>query len=450
VLSAMLLFLATGSGLARGRQVTEPPGMVGTSASSAANAPWFKAEIDTPGDTGQYTSVVYDPFFGSTYVSYYDATNHDLRIARDDRAISNCGPGETWFCKALDDTAADVGSHSSIAVRPAGNGMGIAYYDATNGNLKYLWFDNPHLWTHHIAKIDEALLTATTGQYTSLQYSSGDAPYIAYYFENPGGVDALMLAYPQPDAGNCGYGEYYAGDWQCDTIDVGAGVGKYASLALDTLDRQHIAYYDAANGDLWYASSASPLNCGPGNSWTCAPVSQTGDVGKYASMYLDGDDCFHIAYYDDTANTLMYATNASAGGPCVDPWSGQRAEIDDMPEDYHPVGISIAEDPAGYPVIAYQAWGGSLKVARPVPALGLPAGSGNCGPEIPFSTWRCETIDRQGQWITYRNGDFVSIAVSPSGLATIAYNGFITSSGGNLMVARQRLQVFLPLTMRNP
>jgi hypothetical protein len=186
-------------------------------------------------------------------------------------------------------------------------------------------------------------------------------PYIAYYFENPGGVDALMLAYPQPDAGNCGYGEYYAGDWQCDTIDVGAGVGKYASLALDTLDRQHIAYYDAANGDLWYARSASPLNCGPGDSWTCAPVSQTGDVGKHASMYLDGDDCFHIAYYNDTTNKLMYATNAGAGGACVDPWSGQRAEIDAMPEDdSRPVGISIAEDPAGYPVIAYQAWGGSL------------------------------------------------------------------------------------------
>jgi hypothetical protein len=98
-------------------------------------------------------------------------------------------------------------------------------------------------------------------------------------------------------------------------------------------------------------------------------------------------------------------------------------------------------------MIAYQSLYGSLNVARPLAALGLPAGSGNCGPEKPFSTWYCETIDRYNPFLPYRNGDYISLAVSPSGLATIAYQGFITSAGGNLRVAYQRFQYFLPSVM---
>jgi hypothetical protein len=111
------------------------------------------------------------------------------------------------------------------------------------------------------------------------------------------------------------------------------------------------------------------------------------------------------------------------------------------------LGISIAEDAAGYPIIAYQSEGGSLNVARPLAALGLPVGSGNCGPEDLFYKWFCETIDPYNPFVPYRNGDYISLDVSPSGLATIAYQGFITSSGGNLMVAYQRFQVFLPSVM---
>ena len=118
-----LVLLAAGSGLARGSPPMEPSAAVGVSASSAAGGPWSIFEVDTPGDTGLYTSVVYDPSFGATYISYYDATNQALRIARDDRFVNNCGPDESWHCKTLDTIGADVGKYSSIAVRPAGTGM---------------------------------------------------------------------------------------------------------------------------------------------------------------------------------------------------------------------------------------------------------------------------------------------------------------------------------------
>jgi hypothetical protein len=453
-LLAFVLMLAVGQGFAGGLSDAGAGEPAGVSESPGVTAPWFVDEVDTEGDTGEYASVAYDAFRGAIYVSYYDATSHSLRIARDDRATSNCGPGEKWYCHTLDTAGADVGRYSSIAVRPAGSGMGIAYHDATNGHLKYLWFDNPNLWTHHIATIDKGIpeFSITTGLYTSVKYSSGDVPFIAYHFQNPGNVDALMLAYPQPDEGNCGYGPYYLDDFQCDTIQTGEGIGQYASLALDRLDRPHIAYYDRGNGDLMYATSVIGTNCGPANTWSCHRISGSDpaeDVGRYASMYIDGDDRFHIAYYNADTEMLMYATQADSGGNCgVADWA-RCIEIDDMPADYHPLGISIDKDPAGYPVIAYQEEGGSLNLARPAAALGLSGGGGNCGPGNPFATWYCETIDPHGDYIFYRNGDSVSLDVSPSGLVNIAYNGFIINDSGNLRVAYQRYQVHLPLVLRN-
>ncbi|MCJ7549982.1 MAG: hypothetical protein MUQ30_09910 [Anaerolineae bacterium] len=120
-----------------------------------------------------------------------------------------------------------------------------------------------------------------------------------------------------------------------------------------------------------------------------------------------------------------------------------------MPADYHPVGISIAEDANGYPVIAYQSEYGSLNVARPGAALGLALDQGNCGPfYFLYPSWSCETIDPHGSYINYRNGDFVSITTNSSGLATIAYYEFILSSSGNLGVSYQRIQIFLPLVLK--
>jgi len=447
LLSGALLFLPSSVPTA---------GTAGTSA--VTGAPWFTAEVDTDGDTGQYVSVAYDPFTRGTYVSYYDATNQKLRIARDDRATSNCGPGDEWYCMTLDGDATDVGRYSSIAVRPDGNGMGIAYYDAINGALKYLEFDNPYLWVYSVITVDRGIApVSSTGLYTSLRYNGPDQPVIAYYFDNPspGGADALMLAYYSWASGNCVNGDD-PDAWRCETIITGEGVGQYASLFIQGEWNFHVAYYDGGNGDLWYATSVGDGNCGPyGNDWACYPVSVSGDVGKYASLYVDSGGHFHIAYYSATDDALMYATNAVSSGNCGLLNSAQCDEIDAMPQDYHPLGISIAEDAAGYPIIAYQGEYGSLKIARPLDALGMPPGAGNCGPEVGlFTTWYCETIAPYVSKFnfSYRNGDYASIAVSPAGLATIAHYRLYTHvepDDGNLVIARQRLQVYLPLAVKN-
>jgi hypothetical protein len=456
MLSLMLLLVAAGSSLAREPQPTGPSEAIGVNADSPANAPWFNIEVDTPNDVGQYTSVAIDPFNNTTYVSYYDATNKTLRMARNRGFGSggNCGPNNSWLCQTVD-SGEYVGMYSSIAIKPASGGgiyypeIGIAYYDEKNGTLKYAYAAICPTCSWSIITVDEPFLPSiNVGAYSSLKYNSNGKPYIGYYFERIGGNDSLKVASGDVSGGNCGQGTA-TGKWQCDEIQTGEGVGQYTSLALDGSDRLRIAYYDGGNNVLMYAYQY-------GGSWTIRKILPT-NSGQYASLYVDVDngDLPHIAHYDSSNGKLGYAVYVGSGGNCgfnssSTKFEWQCDEIESVGTSTHPKGVSLAVDAAGYPIIAYQSQNGSLNVAQPVPALGLSVGGGNCGPENPFSTWYCKTIDRSGVWIPYRHGDFVSIALDSSGLATIAYYGFITSTQGNLNVSYQRFhQIYLPLVMKN-
>ena len=447
----ILLLLAASTGFAQG----SPSASNSANVDPAALAAWFNFEVDKNVDTGQHTSVAIDPSNGYVYISYYNASRGDLRLARHGGiATGLCGPDFDWFCGVVESGGVDndFGKYSSIALDPSSDAMGIAYHDAANGKLKFAYYPDRKTFAKTIVTIDEGIIDVSwTGLYTSLQYSSGGTAYIAYQFNNPSGVDALMLAYPVPGVGNCGIGAA-EGNWQCDTIMLGDGVGQHASIAIGANEQIHIAYYVRGSGELWHATSREffNLNCGPIlNSWSCHKVAGSPEnVGQYASMFIDKDNKFHIAYYNATTDTLNYAVSGASAGNCFY-GTAHCVEIDDMLVDTRSHGIAIAKDAAGYPIIAYQSAGESLKVARPVAALGLSAGGGNCGPDVPLSSWYCETIDRAPRFVIARHADYVSIAVSPSGLAAIAYNEFITADNGNLAVAWQRFQDFLPAVMRS-
>jgi len=443
----MLLLLAAGSGLARGAQPVGYPAASGANADPAANAPWFISTVDQGMGIGSHVSVAIDDS-GTTYVSYYDSTNKDLKMAKSVRSGGNCGPNNSWSCQTID-SGEDVGKYSSIAINPASGQAGIAYYDAANGELEYAYRScAPLCWWVKIT-VDEPIIfpTDNKGQYSSLKYHSDGTPYIAYYFENTGGVDALMVASYVGSGGNCGYGTV-AGEWQCDTIQTGEGVGQYASLALTGSGRRKIAYYDGGNGDLWYAQSGYNIggNCGPpGGPWYCYQVSSASDVGQYASLDVDMDDSDrpHIAYYDATNGKLMYAVVKTGGNCGLGVWQCDEIVKTGSLPNTRPV--SLAVNKAGFPIIAYidNYWTGfgmrTFNWARPAAALGLQ--SGNCDLN---NAWQCEGID--GPW----TGAYSAIAVNPSGLATIAYN-YAESifDPSELRVAYQQFQVHLPLILKN-
>jgi len=438
MLSVMLLLLAAGSGLARG-----PQEAAGVTAGRTADSPWFKSEVDTLNDTGHYASVAFDPWLGLTAVSYYDATSKDLRVARYVGSFGNCGPNNDWHCQTVD-SGGDVGKYSSIVIRYGW--VGIAYHDATNGNLKVATaYSNNTAWI--VYTVDKGIFPiSSTGMYTSLRIDAAGTPSIAYYFDNPTNVDALMLATGVYAGGNCGYGSA-VGKWQCDTIQTGEGVGQYASLALDGSGQPRIAYYDGGNNALMYAYQN-------GGYWTIREILPT-NSGQYASLDVDANngDLPHIAHYDAANGKLGYAVYVGSNGNCgfsssATKFEWQCDEIATMgAQSTHPRtrDVSLAVDKAGFPIIAYSWYYGTpfsgrgFSRARPAAALGLQ--SGNCGPQ---DLWQCEGI--QGGLNT---GDYSAIAVHPSGLATIAYNYGNTVFDSALRVAYQRFQAYLPLVMKN-
>jgi hypothetical protein len=415
-----------------------------TSTSIASTAPWTIETVDSTNDTGQHVSVAIDQDNGAVYVSYYDNTTKDLRGAKYVGSGGNCGVDNSWDCQTLDQ-GGDVGEYSSIAVKPQTVNVGIAYYDDSQGELQYATgcFAPYCLWAYVTIDSGNPSGFLWDGLYTSLVYHSDGTPAIAYYTFRGLSDDSLKVAYYSGSGGNCGQGGA-AGKWQCDTLASGDGVGRYPSLALDSAGNRHIAYYDGGNDSLMYAFSS-------GGSYTIREILPT-QSGLYASLVVDANhgNARHIAHYDDTNNTLEYATFVGSGGNCgfnssSTQFEWQCDEIEDMGTDpSSPRGLAIAVDDAGYPIIAYGA-SYNLKIARPAAALGLLVG--NCGP-IPslFYTWQCDTIALSRLGVGQAN--YASIAVNSAGLATIAYYGDFSASSddnGNLKVAYQRLNLFLPL-----
>ena len=431
----------------------------------AGGAPWFIQHVDgTMGNSvGAYPSVAFKPGSDYPYISYYNSSDGELWLASPyPNGGSTCGAGGNWWCRMVD-TTNDVGKYSSIALWK-GSGpfvnwkLGISYYDQTEGDLKYAVYACLGIsceWNRATVNL-HVPPNQSVGLYTSLKFTSDGVPHIAYYISNPTGDESLKYASSVSSGGNCGAGASL-GLWQCDTVDSGDRVGKYASLDFRWDDSPYIAYYDEGQGNLKYAYYGGIGNCGSGDTWICGVIDGTdgSDVGLYASLKAPqfSSDNYRIAYYDKTHGQLKIAY-ISAGGNCGNGW--QCDVVDDMGTSISPMGISMAVDTSGNPIIAYQQIASDLSpavlnIARPAITLGL--GWGNCGDVPPgylFLYWQCETLDNASGYTN--EAYYVSVALDPDGLAVIAYNESDEYDNfTSLKVAYQTLiNLYLPAIIKAP
>jgi len=177
---------------------------------------WSFSYVDTNNVCGLYVSAI---FSGILEVAYYELQFGTLRYARQS--------GNSWVIETVD-SPGDVGQFASMAA--IGGRRGIAYYDATNHQLKYAENSGPNMWTK--VPVDNV---SNPGQGLSLAVGPSRRPAITYYAA--GTMDLK-------------YAERFRGTWVFDVIATGGDVGRFNGLVMDDVDLPVVLYYDATPGKL--------------------------------------------------------------------------------------------------------------------------------------------------------------------------------------------------------
>ena len=284
----------------------------------------------------------YDPVTAKGYLHYAYGGDH-LYYAFFD--------GTIWTTEVVDNSPA-VGAFASIAIDHDGNPH-IAYYDATNGTLKYatkffgIWWistlDTPSFmsmaegdsgqaaiqsvapdlpvskpWLNNEFVSDSNSLLAPTGvtkgvgQYTSIAIDSQGRIHISYY----------QFDLNDRNNNHLKYAFFDGAIWTTQIIqEPGAqgfkAEGKYSSIAVDQLDHPHIAFLDDDYDDLRHAY------LGEGGRWNWENIADGpyhGNVGGWVSIAIDKNNTCHISFYAKTGGGLWYAK----GTKCHDPEASGR------------------------------------------------------------------------------------------------------------------------------
>ncbi len=280
------------------------------------------SEADTPegwrNDFGKYSSIAVDPI-GRVFIASWDETDGNL--------LMSGASGSPAFGTKIIDRVGDVGRHASVALGPGNYPYPrIAYYDATNGNLRYAEWNGTH-WAFH-----DADTSGDVGQYVSLEMDRGDRAHIAYY---------------DLSKGDLRYARWNGSVWFTETVDDVGDVGKYASLRLDSLDRPHISYYNATKKALKIANWN-------GTDWRILEV-DSGDVGMHSSLDLDSNDLAHISYYDEGNMHLKYAYFDGTD------WIYDFPDLTDNVGEHTSIVLDSSDDPF---ISYYDSGQGNLKIAR--------------------------------------------------------------------------------------
>ncbi len=260
---------------------------------------WVLARIDTTATAGRDSALALDAK-GKTHVAYWNEEFGELWYATD--------ASGSWVTEAVDDWGYS-GEQPAIAVDGNGNvHIAYRYYDvgfaagtevmelryATNASGAWAW--------------ETVDATDQPGAWPGIAVDDNGVVHISYYRQYAGD---LMIA-----SGG-------SGDWTLTTVDAAGNVGQYSSLAVDSLGTVHIAYHgwttDPSRSFLRYANNA-------GGYWASETVNSGGRVGRYASLAIDSNDNPHIAYYDETNGTLRYAS-ARARGVSVGPGAHDFGEV---------------------------------------------------------------------------------------------------------------------------
>ncbi len=273
---------------------------------------WQIETADSAG-TGFYPSLALDSL-DRPHISYVDRAHNRLHYALFD--------GSTWQFSTVEQGRST--SWPSLEL-DGSDRPHIGYLDTTGGVAKYACLSGT-VW------ITETVGPAATSGQLSLALDTGGQPHLSY-------------CSPGIDSQTCGGLEYayLAGaSWITETVDDDGDMGRYNSLALDSVGRPHICYYRRSGEELRYAHY-------DGATWLTETIATRAGP---CSLALDAEDRPHISY----------AIDHSAGGSVkYTYYDGISWHIETVNPNY--IGYnSLALDDAGHPHIGFYYRFGSIYV----------------------------------------------------------------------------------------
>lgn len=179
------------------------------------------------------------------------------------------------------------------------NGYGALDLD-TNDTVHIGYHHEPTSNIKHMVMPDDTWVLSTvitdtvSNQHISMKVDQDDSPRMTYYKNN-------NRLYHARTSGPFWFEQIIAYTPASDPLD-----GQYTSLAIDSNNYSHIAYYDGQYKNLKYSYAAE-------DGWHSSLVDMSADVGLYVAMVLDSDDRPHIVYYDATNTAIKYARQTEDG-----------------------------------------------------------------------------------------------------------------------------------------
>jgi len=288
----------------------------------------FVTSPDTSGDVGGFASLVLDSS-GNPVVSYYDATNDDLRILH--CGDPNCTSGNVITSP---DTAGVVGDQTSLVLDGSGNPV-VSYSDATNSNLKVLHCGDPNCTSGNVITSPDA--GTITNLFSSLALDSSGNPVVSYL-----DLSALSLKVLHCGDPNCSSGNVI-------TLPDGphAGrplVGLFTSLALDSSDNPVISYLEHDNSS---SASLKLLHCGDPNCTSANVITSPAIGGVFSgptSLVLDSSGNPVVGFGTATGTLLVLH--------CGNPICQSSSTVITAP-DTGGYFTSLVLDSGGNPVVSY-------------------------------------------------------------------------------------------------
>lgn len=326
---------------------------VGTGGSGCGGAPaqWTCTTIDSTGNMGQYSSMAFDPE-GTPWIGYIDRTSMGVKAARYVGAGGTGCASTAWTCITVDLTGGTDTEFASLAIDRSGN-IWLAYFDF-NADLKLAQYvgsggtgcSNTTAWSCIAVEVP----TNTVGNNLSLALDNNGNPWISYFDATIGDLRVARRELGNAASSGC------AADWECTLVK---GTGGYASLStsisFDQTGTAYVAFDDATVGgfNLMVAKyvGSGGSNC-TSSAWTCTTVDSTLNSGLFQSIATAPDGTIWIAHYSDPTANLNLArqkTGNAASGNCAANW--ECFVVNDTAQDIgnYP---SMAFDSSGVPWIS--------------------------------------------------------------------------------------------------